>query len=68
MNENKAKQHARDIQTVAKAVVDAKEGNYDQPHSSLADKILSGGGNFRSDSDIHDRKVYNAAYKEAKKH
>ena len=64
MNEEEARDHARDSRTVERAVSDAKAGNYDAPVKVL-DTLLPGG---LSDQKLHDEKVYNAAYKEAKKH
>ena len=60
MNEKEARQHARDIKTVEKAVGDQSAGKYDSP--------VKPWNPLPSDEKAHDQTIYDAAYKEAKKH
>jgi len=58
MTEREARENARDARTVRDAVEDASGGKYEPPHESTL-------GVFRDDKDIHDRKTYDAAWREA---
>jgi hypothetical protein len=62
MNEKEAREHARDCKTVGKAVDDENHGKHERPHRGLADLLC-----ILSDQDMHDNKVYSAAWKEAHK-
>jgi hypothetical protein len=68
MNGNEARQHARDIKTVEKAVANAKVRNYDPPIKTA--NVLLGVSIYPdalSDQRLHDNEVYTSAYQEAKK-
>ena len=66
MNEQEARQHARDMRTVEKAVNDVEKGKYDPPGGSGIVKEVMSEISGRSKQELHDREVYNAARKEAK--
>ncbi len=59
MNEIEAGEYARDLETVKDAVADEASGRHDPPYDSTLSI-------FRDDRDLHDRKIYNAAWREAR--
>jgi hypothetical protein len=68
MNKNEAKQHARDCQTVERAVRDAERGSYNPPVGAMEEigNILTCGLSVSS-GDRHSDDVYRAAHHEASK-